>query len=75
VKCPKCGYVFSEEYTQCLKCGNTMTLILEVLGDFPSPAKEPFLSVEDFMKQPLIEEPEGGETPPPPKEIELKLPE
>jgi len=52
-----------------------MTLILEVLGDFPSPAKEPFLSVEDFMKQPLIEEPEGGETPPPPKEIELKLPE
>ncbi|WP_028841130.1 hypothetical protein [Thermodesulfobacterium hveragerdense] len=80
MKCPKCSYVFSEEYTQCLRCGNSMTLILEVLGNFPRPANEPFLSVEDFEEKPTIEEEVSGveETTTEKKaskEIEFNLPE
>ena len=80
MKCPKCGYVFSEEYTQCLRCGNSMTLILEVLGHFPRPANEPFLSIDDFEEKPSIQEGISiGEEPnteeKPPKENDFKFPE
>jgi hypothetical protein len=57
-----------------------MTLILEVLGHFPRPANEPFLSIDDFEEKPSIQEGISiGEEPnteeKPPKEIDFKFPE
>ncbi len=51
MRCPKCNYFFSEEKKVCPKCGNDMGMVLEKLGYFPIPSKEPFLSIDDFKEE------------------------
>lgn len=74
MKCPNCGYVFSEEFTECLRCRTSMRLILEVLGYFPRSTDQPFLTIEDIKEEQItpkkeLEEERRGV----PKEIELNI--
>ena len=74
MKCPNCGYVFYEEFTECLRCRTSMRLILEVLGYFPRSTDQPFLTIEDIKEEQITPEKElEEERRGVPKEIELNI--
>lgn len=56
MRCPKCSYFFSEELKTCPRCGADMGSEIEKLGIFPPSAKEPFLTIDDFVETPQVAE-------------------
>ncbi len=78
MKCPKCNCVFSEEERFCPKCGRDMGDVIEKLGFFPKPGKNPVFTPEEFFEIQTPHQEEAlsklGEVPSR-KEIELNMSE